>query len=236
MKLAVVIPFLNEAAALPKTLAALFDAIGAFEGVDVIAVDGGSSDSSRSVLARYPSIRTLDAPPGRASQMNAGARAANDAEIILFLHADSRLPSDALMTIRDALRHDRRWGRFDATIEGRSKLLPAVSSLMNLRSRVTGIATGDQAMFVSRKAFEIVDGLECLALADVQLAYGHQRDLVAGLVLQNILVFAYGLGDFALVQQLLCGLNVFALVISHARTGTNLPLGVRPDVLLNLRR
>src|SRR5438876_1176616 len=87
-----------------------------------------------------------------------------------------------------------------------------------------------------RKAFEIVDGLECLALADVQLAYGHQRDLVAGLVLQNILVFAYGLGDFALVQQLLCGLNVFALVISHARTGTNLPLGVRPDVLLNLRR
>jgi len=166
VKLAVVIPFLNEAAALPKTLAALFDAIGAFEGVDVIAVDGGSSDSSRSVLARYPSIRTLDAPPGRASQMNAGARAANDAEIILFLHADSRLPSDALMTIRDALRHDRRWGRFDATIEGRSKLLPAVSSLMNLRSRVTGIATGDQAMFVSRKAFEIVGGFPSIPLME----------------------------------------------------------------------
>jgi len=86
------------------------------------------------------------------------------------------------------------------------------------------------------KAFEIVDGLERLALADVQLAYGHQRDLIARLVFQNILVFAYGLGDFALVQQLLCGLNVFALVISHARTGTNLPLGVCPDVLLNLRR
>src|SRR5713101_1189829 len=73
------------------------------------------------------------------------------------------------------------------------------------------------------KAFEIVDGLERLALADIQLADGHQRDLIARLVLQNILVFGYGLGDFALVQQLLCGFDVLALVIGHARTETNLP-------------
>jgi rSAM/selenodomain-associated transferase 2/rSAM/selenodomain-associated transferase 1 len=166
VKLAVVIPFLNEAAALPQTLAALFHAIGAFEGVDVIAVDGGSSDSSRSVLARYPSIRTLDAPPSRASQMNAGARAANNAEIILFLHADSRLPSDALTAIHDALRRGQQWGRFDVTIEGRSKLLPAVASLMNLRSRITGVATGDQAMFVSRKAFDQVGGFPSIPLME----------------------------------------------------------------------
>src|SRR5207302_10262337 len=95
---------------------------------------------------------------GRASQMNAGARAANDAEIILFLHADSRLPTDALTAIHDALRRGRQWGRFDVTIEGRSLLLPAVALLMNRRSRMTGIATGDQAMFVSRKAFEIIGG------------------------------------------------------------------------------
>ena len=95
MKLAVVIPFLNEAAQLPQTLAALFCAIEAFEAVDVIAIDGGSSDSSRAVLARYPSIRVCEAPPGRASQMNTGARAADNAEVLLFLHADSLLPSDA---------------------------------------------------------------------------------------------------------------------------------------------
>src|SRR5437016_146823 len=79
-----------------------------------------------------------------------------------------------------------------------------------------------------RKAFEVVDGLKRLALADIQLADGHQRDLVARLIFQNILVFGYGLGDFALIQQLLCSFNVFALVIGHAQKGTNLPPGVCP--------
>ncbi len=166
MKVAVVIPFLNEAAALPQTLAALYRAIDAFEAVQVIAVDGGSSDSSRGLVARYPTIRVCDASPGRASQMNAGARAANDAEMFLFLHADSRLPSDALTAIHDAVRHSHHWGRFDVTIEGRSKLLPAVASLMNRRSRITGIATGDQAIFVSRKAFENVGGFPPLPLME----------------------------------------------------------------------
>jgi rSAM/selenodomain-associated transferase 2/rSAM/selenodomain-associated transferase 1 len=165
VKFAVVIPFLNEADAFPETLAALFHAIDAFETVDVIAVDGGSRDRSRNVLARYPSIRVIEAAPGRASQMNAGARA-SDAEAIVFLHADSRLPTSALAGVYDALEHGRHWGRFDVTIEGRSNLLPIVSSLMNLRSRVTGIATGDQAMFVSRHAFEIVGGFPSLPLME----------------------------------------------------------------------
>src|SRR5438876_1176614 len=103
--------------------------------------------------------------------------------------------------------------------------------------RLAQIFVGDGFL---TKAIAVYKRIAKLAPEEIRplekLAYGHQRDLVAGLVLQNILVFAYGLGDFALVQQLLCGLNVFALVISHARTGTNLPLGVRPDVLLNLRR
>ena len=77
-----------------------------------------------------------------------------------------------------------------------------------------------------RKALEVVDGLERFSLADIELTDGHERDLIARLVLQNVLVFGDGLGDFALVQQLLCGLYVFAFVISHARTGTNLPVGV----------
>ncbi len=86
------------------------------------------------------------------------------------------------------------------------------------------------------KAFEVVDGLKRLALADIQLADGHQRDLVARLVLQNILVFGNGLGYFTLVQQLLCGFDVLALVIGHARTGTNLPMEFSPQVLLKLLR
>ncbi len=84
------------------------------------------------------------------------------------------------------------------------------------------------------QAFEVVDGLESFALADIQLADGHQRNLIARLVLQNILVFGNGLGDFALVEQLLCSFNVFALVIGHARTGTNLPSESAPQVLLDL--
>ncbi len=87
-----------------------------------------------------------------------------------------------------------------------------------------------------REAFEVVDGLKGLALADVQLADGHQGDLIARLVLQNILVFRYGLGDLALVQQLLCGFDIFALVIGHARTGTNLSLEFARDFLLGLLR
>ena len=152
MKLAIVIPFVDEADALPATLAALFCAMEGFASVDVIAVDGGSHDESRAVLARYPSVRVVDAPRGRASQMNAGARAA-DADVLLFLHADSRLPTDAFAAIDRALQRGARWGRFDVAIEGRSKLLPLVAQSMNLRSRLTGLSTGDQAIFVTRDAF-----------------------------------------------------------------------------------
>src|SRR4029077_18690072 len=86
------------------------------------------------------------------------------------------------------------------------------------------------------EAFEVVDGLEGFALADVQLADGHQRDLVARLELQDLLILCDGLYNFALVQQLLCGFDVFALVISHARTRTILPLESAPGVLLDLLR
>jgi rSAM/selenodomain-associated transferase 2/rSAM/selenodomain-associated transferase 1 len=157
VKLAVVIPFLDEADTLPATLAALFGAIDRVEAVDVIAVDGGSRDGSRAVIGRYPKVRILDAPRGRASQMNAGARVA-DADVLLFLHADCRLPANALAVIDAAVRCGSQWGRFDVAIEGRSKVLPIVSRTMNLRSRLTGIATGDQAVFVTRHAFDKVGG------------------------------------------------------------------------------
>lgn len=151
MRLSVVLPVLNEAARLPDLLARL-----ATLDAQIIVVDGGSRDGSPDI-ARTAGVSVIDSPPGRARQMNAGADAA-DGEVLLFLHADTVLPADAGRLIRDALSGGRVWGRFDVVIEGRPKMLRVVATMMNLRSRLTGIATGDQAMFVTRAAFDAVGG------------------------------------------------------------------------------
>jgi rSAM/selenodomain-associated transferase 2 len=115
----------------------------------VIVVDGGSDDDTVE-LARPGADLVLSSPPGRALQMNAGAYAASGGTLV-FLHADTRLPANA----DDAILSSRSsWGRFDVTIEGRHPMLRVIGALMNLRSRLTGIATGDQAIFVRRDAFE----------------------------------------------------------------------------------
>ena len=126
-------------------------------GHEVIVVDGGSSDGTPDIAAGLCD-RVLSAPRGRAAQMNAGARAASG-NVLLFLHADTRLPPDA-----DALVFNSAWGRFDVEIEGRHPLLRVVACAMNLRSRLTGIATGDQAMFVRRSLFP---GFPEIALMEV---------------------------------------------------------------------
>jgi rSAM/selenodomain-associated transferase 2 len=120
-------------------------------GHEVIVVDGGSADGTPE-LARGLCDRLIAAPRGRALQMNAGARAAGS-ESLLFLHADTRLPPDAGDSVVRSLK-DALWGRFDVRIDGRHPLLKVVACAMNLRSRLTGIATGDQAIFVRRDAFE----------------------------------------------------------------------------------
>jgi len=139
----VVVPVLNEAAGIRAALEALAPLRA--RGHEVIVVDGGSSDSTADIAAGLCD-RVLSAPRGRAAQMNAGARAANG-DMLLFLHADTRLPAD--FTIPDSAV----WGRFDVRIDGRHPLLKVVACAMNLRSRLTGIATGDQAMFVRRAVF-----------------------------------------------------------------------------------
>jgi rSAM/selenodomain-associated transferase 2 len=154
VKLSVIVPALDEEQALPATLAAAAPLRS--RGHEIIVVDGGSLDHTRE-LARVAADQVIDAPRGRARQMNAGAARASG-DVLLFLHADTILPADADRCIGGALDAGRAWGRFDVRIDGRSPALALVAGLMNLRSRATGIATGDQAMFVRREAFRRVGG------------------------------------------------------------------------------
>lgn len=147
-RLSIVIPVLNEAAGLRSALEAL--APLRRRGHEVIVVDGGSDDGGAQLAADLCD-RVLLAPRGRALQMNAGARAASG-DCLVFLHVDTRLPEGAEQAIFGALRA-RDWGRFDVCIEARHPLLALVAWAMNARSRLTGIATGDQAIFVRRAAF-----------------------------------------------------------------------------------
>jgi len=161
--LSIIIPVLDEAATVEETLAALEPLRE--RGAEVIVVDGGSRDRTVE-QARPLADLVLAAPRGRGSQMNAGAAAAHD-DVLLFLHADTRLPSDADRLVVDALAGSQRaWGRFDVTIAGRSRLLRVVAAMMNWRSRITGIATGDQAMFMTRAAFARAGGFPDIALME----------------------------------------------------------------------
>ena len=162
MKLSIVLPVLDEAAEIEAALAAL--APYRQRGVEVIVVDGGSLDRTPE-LARPLADRVLSASRGRSLQMNAGAAAAQG-DVLLFLHADTRLPEGADRLVLDGLaRSGRVWGRFDVRIDG-GGLLGVVAAMMNARSRLTGIATGDQALFVTRAAFEALGGFPPIALME----------------------------------------------------------------------
>ena len=160
--LSVVVPVLNEAATLGAQLAALQELRN--RGAELLLVDGGSSDGTRE-LARPLVDRLLEAPRGRAVQMNAGAQA-SQGEVLLFLHADSRLPPAADDRLRSALVAGAAWGRFDVRIDGRHRLLRVVERMMNWRSRLSGIATGDQAIFVRREVFIALGGYPELPLME----------------------------------------------------------------------
>jgi rSAM/selenodomain-associated transferase 2 len=155
MLLSIVIPVLNEAERLPQALRDL--APLRERGAEVIVVDGGSEDATP-VLATAAGVLVVHSNRGRAAQMNAGALQASG-DVFLFLHADTALPGNAPPAIKDALADGRHvWGRFDVYIEGQAWMLRVVACLMNYRSRLTGIATGDQAIFVTRRAFATVGG------------------------------------------------------------------------------
>jgi len=167
-KLSIILPVLDEG----ERIAAMLDALADMRalGTEVIVVDGGSRDATIQ-RARLRADRVLSAPRGRALQMNAGAAKATG-DVLLFLHADTQLPRDADHIVLYGLeRSGRSWGRFDVKIDGRSPLLVVVGWLMNLRSRMTGIATGDQAIFAKRDAFQAAGGFpEIRLMEDIALS------------------------------------------------------------------
>jgi len=166
-RLSIVVPVLDEAAGIVTGL----DALAALRtrGHEVIVVDGGSLDQT---VARCSgrADQVIEAPRGRARQMNAGAARAHGS-VLLFLHADTTLPAEADTAIAQAVAGGALWGRFDVTIEGRSPMFPVIAAMMNRRSRWSGIATGDQAMFVERALFERIGGFKDQPLMeDIELS------------------------------------------------------------------
>lgn len=152
--LSIVVPILDE----ERNLAACLGALQPLRqrGARVVVVDGGSADNSLAIARDLADIACVG-PQGRARQMNAGAAACR-ADLLLFLHADTRLPHDADVLLRRALQGSRDWGRFDVAIDSPRPLMRVVEALMNLRSRWTGVATGDQAIFVRKDLFDRIGG------------------------------------------------------------------------------
>lgn len=162
-KISIIIPVLNDADALRALLPALQAQREA--GHEVLVVDGGSADGSMTV-ARALADRVLMTGTGRARQMNLGADNASH-EILLFLHADSLLPADGPGRIQDALADaGRHWGRFNVSFDQRGPVFATIAALMNWRSRLSGVATGDQGIFVRKSAFYRVGGYESIALME----------------------------------------------------------------------
>ncbi len=161
--ISIVIPCLNEAAHIRATLTRLQPMRD--RGQQLIVVDGGSEDGSLA-LASPLADKALASPRGRARQMNAGMEAA-DGDILWFLHADTLPPADADLQLASALSTSHhRWGRFDIQLSGNAMLLRLVERSMNWRSRITGIATGDQGIFVRTDVLRRIGGYADIPLME----------------------------------------------------------------------
>ena len=163
----IVIPVLNEASNLDGLLQDTLRKAGGHWCIRL--VDGGSRDQTLAIAAQYP-VEILSSARGRAQQMNAGTQHA-PGEVLVFLHADTRLPDQFNALMRQFLRSPLQWGRFNVRLDDDDWLLVLTARLINLRSRITGIATGDQAIFVRRQAFESIGGFEDIPLMeDIELS------------------------------------------------------------------
>lgn len=166
MNISVIIPVLNE----EKSLAATLQALAGLRPDETIVVDGGSQDRTPKIAGRFP-VRLIRSERGRARQMNCGALTASG-DVLVFLHADTRLPATAWNDIRTALSDGRYvGGRFDVELEGRHWLLPLVGRMISQRSRLSKVGTGDQALFVRREVFQRMGGFPEIPLME-DIAFG----------------------------------------------------------------
>lgn len=164
--LSIIIPVLNEQAGIESFLQALQVLRPECE---LIVVDGGSSDNTVALSQPYVDD-IVCATQGRAVQMNIGAAMAS-APALLFLHADTFLPDDVLKQIQTAFNNNYDWGRFDVKFSDKHCLLRLVASFMNIRSRLTGMTTGDQAIFIQKAVFETLNGFSDIPLMeDIELS------------------------------------------------------------------
>lgn len=161
MQISVIVPVLNE----EKNIAATLAALAALAPDEIIVVDGGSVDRTRGIAGEFP-VKIISSERGRARQMNCGAQAARG-NVLLFLHADTRLPPTAFDDITSALA-DQRYvgGRFDVELDGSHWLLPLVGRMISYRSRLSKVGTGDQALFVRREVFQRLGGFQEMPLME----------------------------------------------------------------------
>jgi len=161
MNISVIVPVLNE----EKSIAATLQALARLQPYETIVVDGGSRDRTPGIAAEF-GVKVIPSERGRARQMNRGAREASG-DVLVFLHADTRLPSTALSDIAGAMGDPLQvGGRFDVELDGTHWMLPLVGRLISYRSRLSKVATGDQALFVRREVFQRIGGFEDIPLME----------------------------------------------------------------------
>ena len=164
MKISIIIPVLNDSHALAALLPSL-----ANSSAEIIVVDGGSTKLPQELVEQY-GARLVTSAAGRATQMNIGAKQATG-DVLLFLHADSQLPDSFESAIQSGMEAGREWGRFDVQLSGQHPMLRVVEWMMNQRSRLTGVCTGDQGIFLTKHAFENVGGYpEIPLMEDIELS------------------------------------------------------------------
>jgi rSAM/selenodomain-associated transferase 2 len=165
MKVSVIIPVLNEESTIQERL---IDMQWVREsGHELIVVDGGSADNSLHVAQKYTDL-AITSTQGRAAQMNAGANIASG-DVLLFLHIDTFFPEDGINNILACIANDQTkesWGRFDVRLTGNHFMFRIIETMMNWRSRVTGIATGDQAIFITNELFKQIGGYKEMPLME----------------------------------------------------------------------
>lgn len=186
MDYSIIIPTLNEALAIVNCLTA-FKPYG--DNCEIIIADGGSTDETVR-LAEPLADKVIFSEQGRAIQMNAGAENAKG-NVLIFLHADTFLPDDAIKQISQVVANKGQWGRFDVTLSGRHPMLRIIAWFMNWRSRLTGIATGDQVIFVNKRLFESVGQFPTIALME-DIALSKKLKKISPPVCLNVKVVSSG--------------------------------------------